>query len=135
MDFSKLIMTCLGSRRLISIHFRIFTMSKVRFPFSVNATSSSHGLRTPNEAPFHWNPKLLGLGRQIKQNNFRAFGVFSVELSIPILVFWVTCPYFPLFSHYFYKKTKPLFPHPKYLIGIGIWIGQQKIRDLVFVCP
>ena len=45
-----------------------------------------HGLRTPNEAFFHRNPKLLGLGRQIGQINFGAFRVFSANLSAPILV-------------------------------------------------
>ena len=44
------------------------------------------GLRTPNEAFFHQNPELLGLGRQIGQINSGAFGVFSAELSAPILV-------------------------------------------------
>ena len=44
-----------------------------------------HGLRTLNEAFFHRNPKLLGLGRQIGQINFGAFGAFSAELSAPIL--------------------------------------------------
>ena len=45
-----------------------------------------HGLRTPDEAFFHRNPKLLGLGRQIEQINFRAFGVISADLLKPILV-------------------------------------------------
>ena len=48
--------------------------------------SQRHGLRTPNEAFFHLNPELLGLGRQIEQINYGAFGVFSVKLSAPILV-------------------------------------------------
>ena len=39
--------------------------------------------------PFHWNPELLGLGRQIGQINSGAFGVFSAELSAPILVLLV----------------------------------------------
>ena len=52
-----------------------------------------HGLRTPNEAFFHWNPELLGLGRQIGQINSGAFGVISAKLSAPILVQWV--PLFP----------------------------------------
>ena len=38
-----------------------------------------HGLRT------HKNPKLLGLGRQIGQKFFEAFGVFSAKLSA---LFW-----------------------------------------------
>ena len=39
-----------------------------------------HGLQTPNEAFFYWNPELLGLGRQIGLINSGAFGVFSAEL-------------------------------------------------------
>ena len=52
-----------------------------------NSYGKVHWLRTPNEAFFHWNPKLLGLGRQIRQINRAAkfnsgaFGVFSAELS------------------------------------------------------
>ena len=45
-----------------------------------------YGLRTPNEAFFNRNPKLLGLGRLFGQINFGAFGVFSADLSAPILV-------------------------------------------------
>ena len=45
-----------------------------------------HRLRTPNEAFFHRNPELLGLGRRIGQINAGEFGVFSAELSAPILV-------------------------------------------------
>ena len=62
---------------------------------------ADHGLQTPN-----WNPELLGLGRQIGQINFGASRVFSAKLSAPILVHWVPCPYFSLFNHYFYKKTR-----------------------------
>jgi hypothetical protein len=39
-----------------------------------------------NEAFFHQNPNLLGLGRQFGKINFGAFGVFSADLSAPILV-------------------------------------------------
>ena len=44
-----------------------------------------HGLRTPNEAFFHRNPKLLGLDRQFGQIHFGAIGLFSANLSTPIL--------------------------------------------------
>ena len=37
-----------------------------------------------------------------------------------ILVQWVPYPFFPLFNHYFSKKAS-LYPHSKYLFGIGIW--------------
>ena len=58
----------------------------------------------PNEAFFHWNPELLGLGRQIGRINSGAFGVFLAKLSTPIFVLWVPCPCFLLINHYFYKK-------------------------------
>ena len=80
----------------------------------------------PNEVFFHWNAELLGLGRQIEQINSGTFEVFSAELSAPILIQWVTCSCFSLFHHYFYKKTKPLYPHPKYLFLILIWIWATK---------
>ena len=73
------------------------------------------------------NFKLLSLGRQFGHINFGAFGVFSAELSAPILVMWVPCLCFFLsINNYFCKKTKPLYPHPKYLVGIGIWIWATK---------
>ena len=68
---------------------------------------------------FHWYSELLGLGRQVGQINSGAFGVLSAKLSAPILVQWVTCPCFPLFNHYFYKKLS-LYIH------IGIWIWSAK---------
>jgi hypothetical protein len=40
----------------------------------------------PNEAFFHRNPKLFGLGRPFEQINFAAFGIFLADLSAPILV-------------------------------------------------
>ena len=45
-----------------------------------------HGLRTPNEAFFHRNRKLLGSGRQFGQINFGACGLFSAKLLASILV-------------------------------------------------
>ena len=77
-----------------------------------------HGLRMPNEAFFHWNPIFWGLGRQIREINFGAFGVFSADLSAPILALWVP---FPCFS----------FPN----IYLGFEFGPQRIRDLAIVCP
>ena len=56
-----------------------------------------HWIWTPNEAFFHQNPKLLGLGKQFGQINF---GEFSNNLSAPILILWVRCPCFPLINHY-----------------------------------
>ena len=78
-----------------------------------------HGIRTPNEAFFHLNPKLLGLGRQFGQISFGTFEVFLAELSAPILVLWVPCPCFP-------QTIKPLYSNPKYLFGLWIWIWAAK---------
>ena len=86
-----------------------------------------HGLRTPNEAFFHWNPELLGLGRKIMQKNSGAFGIFLAKLSAPFLLQWVLCPDFLLFNLLFLqKKPKPLYTHPKYLYDIGIWTWAEK---------
>jgi hypothetical protein len=92
-----------------------------------------HGLRTPNEAIFHRNTKLLGLGRQFGQINFGAFGVFSANLSSPILVLWVPCPWFPLIDRYFFKKLSLYIQIPKIYVGLGFEFGPQKIRDLAIV--
>ena len=94
-----------------------------------------HGLRTPRESFFFENPKLLGLGRQIGPKFFGAFGVFSADLSAPILVLWVPCPCFPLINHYFYKKLSLYIQFPKIYLGVGVEFGPQRIRNLVIVCP
>ena len=77
--------------------------------------------RMPNEAFFPLKSRTFGLA----QTNSGAFGIFSAELSATILVQWVPCPCFPLLN-IMSTKTKPLYPHPKYLFGIGIWIWAAK---------
>ena len=77
-----------------------------------------HGLRTPNEAFFHWNTEFLGLGGQIWQINSGAFGIFSAKLLSASILLRVPCPCF--FQPLFLQKTKPLYPRLKYLFGIGI---------------
>ena len=47
-----------------------------------------HGLRTPNVAFFHRNPKLLSLGRQFGQIYFGAFGVLPLYLNPNIIWDW-----------------------------------------------
>jgi hypothetical protein len=77
---------------------------------------------------FHWNPKLLGLGRQVGQMNFGAFGVFSAKLSAPILAHVFHC------SIVISTKKLSLYIHipNKYL---GFEFGPRRIRDLAFMCP
>ena len=94
--------------------------------FHFRPVATYHGLPTPNETFFHWNPELLGLGRQIGQ----IFGVFLAKLSAPILV---QC--FPLFNHYFYKKLSLYIHISNIYLELGFEFGQPIIRDLAFVCP
>ena len=56
----------------------------------------------PSESFFFLKSQTLD--RQIGPKFFGAFGVFSADLSVPILVLWVPCPCFPLNNHYFYRK-------------------------------
>ena len=64
-----------------------------------------HGLRTPNEAFFHWNPELLGLGRQIGQTNSVAFGVLFQEAKFVIIIYYYNCSKYEwLFCHRVLEK-------------------------------
>ena len=85
-----------------------FVVSKLAF---LLPTDYGH----PMKPFFHSNQELLGLGRQVGQINSGTFGVFSAKLSAPILVMFSIIQ--PLFLQ---KKTKPLYPHPKYLFRIRI---------------
>ena len=90
------------------------------------ANYHEHGLRTHNEAFFHWNPELLGLCRQIVQINSVVFGgIFGQTFST---YFGTVSPLsmFSIIQPIFLQKTTPLYPHPKYLFGIGIWIWAAK---------
>ena len=80
---------------------------------------------------FHWNPKVLGLGRKIGQKNFGAFGVILAELSAPILVQWILC--LSLFNHYFYKRLSVYIQISSFYLGLGFEFGLQRIRNLAFV--
>ena len=74
---------------------------------------SEHGLWTLNEAFFHRNfwawadnlGRILGYFWPIYQ---RHFGIVS-----PLSMFSINQPLF-------LEETKPLYPNPKYLFGIGI---------------
>jgi hypothetical protein len=69
---------------------------------------------------------VLGLGRQIEQISFGAFGVFSAKLSAPILELCDHCPCSVINQPLFLQKQKLLIPNPKYLVGIGISIWAAK---------
>ena len=84
---------------------------------------------------FYRNPNILGFGRQFGQIKFGAFGVFSADLSTPILVQWVPCQYFPLINNYFYKELSLYIRIPNIHLELGFEIGPQRIRNLAIVCP
>ena len=84
------------------------------------------------ERGFFLKSQTFGLGQTNWAKHFGGIGVFSAKLSVLILVQWVPFPCFPLLDHYFYKKYAFLYPHPKYLFWIGIWIWAT-IKDLAFV--
>ena len=75
------------------------------------------------------------LGRQIGLKSFKAFGIFLVKLSAPILVLCVPCPCFSLFL----QKLKHLYPHPNHYLGLefefAFAFGPQRIRILAIMCP
>ena len=72
----------------------------------------THELQTPNEAFFHQNPKLLGLGKQFGLWAHKFWGIFGQFISTH---FGTVSP-LAMFS-----INQPLFlKNPKYLFGIGI---------------
>ena len=42
---------------------------------------------------------------------------------------------FSIIQPLFLQRTKPLYPNPKYFLGLGFEFGPQMIRDLAIVCP
>ena len=86
-----------------------------------------HGLRIPNEASIHKNPKRLGWGRRIGQIDFGAFGILSAELQAPM--FFINQPLF-------LQKLSIYIHIPNIYSGLEFdKFGLQIIRDLAFVCP
>ena len=78
-----------------------------------------HGLRTPNKAFFHRNHK-LGLWQTIWADKFQGiWGIFGRFISAH---FGTVSPLsmFSINQSLILQKTKPLYPNPKYLFGIGI---------------
>ena len=70
---------------------------------------------------------------EIGSTILEVFGVFSADLSAPILVLWVRCPCFTLINHYFYKKLSLYIQIPNMYLGLGFEFGPQRIRDITFV--
>ena len=61
------------------------------------------------------------------------FGVISANLSAPILVLCVPCPFFPLINHYFLQRYKPLHPNSQLFIW-DLDMGRKELGDLAIVC-
>ena len=89
-----------------------------------------HGLRAPNEAFFHHNPKVLG--RQFGQINFGAFrfGIFGRFISTH---FGTVSP-MSMF-YYFCTKINLYIENPNIFLILRFEFGLQRIRDLAIVCP
>ena len=89
---------------------------------------------TVNGCPFHWNPELWGLGRQIGQIILGHLGYFRLNYQYP---FW----YSESLIHVFHYSTiisikkLSLYIHiPNIYLGLGFEFGLQRIRDLAFMC-
>ena len=94
----------LTSKRSKLLLIRSFVIIRVCTWLHTYFLSNMHGLWTPNEAFFHWNPKPLDFSRQFGLIIFLALEAFSVDLSGPILLLWVLCPFFSLISRYFWNN-------------------------------
>ena len=77
----------------------------MNLPLWINATKPfrhKHGQRTPNKAFFHWKQDLW------------AWADKFWDINQPL----------------FLQKTKPLYPYPKYILGIGIsFVDSPWIRE------
>ena len=76
-----------------------------------------HGLWTPNEAFFHWNPEFSSLGRQIGQINS---GAFRGILGQTIRTNFGTVSPLSMLSNIqplFLQETKPLFSHMTFYLN------------------
>ena len=126
-----------GNQRIRSMNTLLYKHSLwigyLFFKWNYAVNCSNHGLWTPNEAFFYQNPKLSGLGRQFGKIDFWAFGVFSSNLSAPILVVWIPCHCFPLINHYLHKKLSLYIQIPSTYLGLGFEFGPQRIKDFAIV--
>ena len=78
---------------------------------------------------FFENPELLGLGRQIGQMNSAAFGVFSAELSAPILVHTVSpLTMFSIIQPLFLQKYKVFIsPSQIFIWDWDLYLGHKEL--------
>ena len=94
------------------------------------------GLRTSNEAFFHWNPELLGSGRQIGQINFGSFWVFFGRTRN---TYFGTVSPLSMFFHYSTiittKNLAFMFISQIFILDWDLNLGRKALGNLAFVCP
>ena len=80
---------------------------------------------TFEQSLFSSKSQAFGLGQTIWEDKF--WGILVIFGQFISTQFGTVSPLF-MFSinQYFYKKNKPLYPNPKYLFRIGIWILAAK---------
>ena len=89
-----------------------------------------HGLRTPDEVIFSLKSRIFGLGQTNWADKFWGiWGIFGQTISTNFGTV-SSLSMFSIIQTLFLQKTKPLYPHPKYL-PFEFWL--QRIRDLVFI--
>ena len=107
------------ARRLINIssaQYSIEFHSMRRIP---------HGQRTLNEPFFIEIQNFLALADKLADKFLGILGICGPTISTH---FCTVSPLsmFSIIQPVFLQKTKPLYPNPKYLFGIGIWIWAAK---------
>ena len=77
----------------------------------------------PNEAFFLSKSQTFGIGQTIWADKF--WGIWSILNQFIITHFGIVNPLSIFFINQplFLQKTKPLYPNPKYLLGLGFEFG------------
>ena len=107
---------------------QVFYISSISFhEFSHICTLKSRCLKNLTPCSFYFsaqlqvsasNPELHSLVLRVEKESPYLLSTDNGRPMKPFFIERVPSPCFPLINHYFYKKTKPLQPHPKYLFGI-----------------
>ena len=87
------------------------------------------GLRTPNEAFFHWNSELLGLGREI----LGYLGIFGQTVSTNFGTVSLLSMFF-IIQPYFYKKNLAFISTSQIFIWYLNWDFGHKVLGIWPLC-
>ena len=113
----------------------IFHVSSMSFHEFFHKTGNRDVWKISQDAFFYFsaqlqvsasNPELHSLVLRVEKESPYLLSTDNGRPMKPFFIERVPSPCFPLINHYFYKKTKPLYPNPKYLFGIGVWIWAAK---------